>query len=278
MTTQGDARGYVLGHSPEELQRLEHQGAFLRGATRAVLRSAGLQQGMRVLDFGCGVGDVSLLAREIVGPTGEVIGIDRSAQAVELASARAAAQGLTNVRFAECEEPGVEAVAGGRPFDAVVGRLVLIHQRDPVATVRHLTSFVRPGGVVAFHEIDLAGGHWVTHENPLLGQLWRWIGGLTERGVFPRSLGTHLHEALEHAGLQDRAVTREGRIVRNSDRGANAWVAGFARSIAEPVQKLGVHHESDQPIDVLLERLHAAEGFCVPVYMVGAHGTVPMAP
>lgn len=73
-----DIPDYVLGHSSAELQRLIDQSRFFGDLTAQVLRQAGLGRGMRVLDVGCGAGDVSFLAASIVGPTGEVIGIDRS--------------------------------------------------------------------------------------------------------------------------------------------------------------------------------------------------------
>ena len=44
---------------------------------------------MRVLDLGCGMGDVSLLAARLVGPTGSVTGIDRDGVIVEKARERA---------------------------------------------------------------------------------------------------------------------------------------------------------------------------------------------
>ncbi len=275
MKTNDDAQGYTLGHSPEELERLERQGAFLRGSTRAVLLSAGLQEGMRVLDFGSGAGDVALLARELVGAAGDVIGVDRSAHAVGLARARASAKDFANVRFVECDEAGVPALAEGRPFDAVIGRLVLVHQRDPIAAVRGLTRFVRPGGVVAFHEVDYDGGYWASGDNPLLEQFWRWVRGLVDRGLFPGSLGVRLHEALEQAGLEARLVIREGRLVRNDDGDANAWVAGFARTILPLVQRVGLGRPDDRSIEALVEGLRRADGYNVPVYMVGAHGSVP---
>ena len=58
---------YPLGYSETEFKRLERQGAFLRDLTEDVLRRAGLAAGMHVLDVGCGVGDVSLLAATLVG-------------------------------------------------------------------------------------------------------------------------------------------------------------------------------------------------------------------
>jgi cyclopropane fatty-acyl-phospholipid synthase-like methyltransferase len=67
--------------------------------TEHVLRLAGVRPGMRVLDVGCGTGDVSFLAASLVGPEGEVIGVDKSPEAVALASQRAAEAGLHNVHF-----------------------------------------------------------------------------------------------------------------------------------------------------------------------------------
>ncbi len=83
---------YILGHSADELDRLIDQARFFGDLTEHVLRSAGLAHGMRVLDVGCGAGDVSLLAAQLVGPRGSVLGVDRSA--APLASARARARGL----------------------------------------------------------------------------------------------------------------------------------------------------------------------------------------
>src|SRR5688572_25368686 len=94
---------YILGHANEELERLIGQSRFLGDLTEHFLRLAGLQSGMRVLDVGCGAGDLSFLAASLVGPTGHVTGIDRSPDSVALASTRAAAAGLSNLRFVECD-------------------------------------------------------------------------------------------------------------------------------------------------------------------------------
>ena len=64
---------YVLGHSEDELKRLIDQARFFGDLTAQVLHLAGLGPGMRVLDVGCGAGDVSFLAASIVGPQGVVI-------------------------------------------------------------------------------------------------------------------------------------------------------------------------------------------------------------
>jgi 2-polyprenyl-3-methyl-5-hydroxy-6-metoxy-1,4-benzoquinol methylase len=85
------AEDYPLGYSELEARRLAEQGALLEDLTANVFRRAGLREGMTVLDIGCGVGDVTLLAAQLAGPKGAVLGIDRAASSVQTARVRATA-------------------------------------------------------------------------------------------------------------------------------------------------------------------------------------------
>ncbi|MCP3460562.1 class I SAM-dependent methyltransferase [Bradyrhizobium sp. CCGUVB23] len=106
---------------------------------------------MRVLDVGSGTGDVAFLAGELVGDAGEVIGADHVATAVGVATQRAMAKGMRNVSFRVGDPSELEF---GRPFDAVVGRYVLVLQAAAAAMVRKLAKHLSPGGVIVFHEPD----------------------------------------------------------------------------------------------------------------------------
>jgi ubiquinone/menaquinone biosynthesis C-methylase UbiE len=105
-----------------------------------------------------GVGDVSLLAARMVGPEGQVLGIDRAASSVETARRRARSFGITNVRF---EEADVTSFDTDQRFEAVVGRLVLLFLREPAGALQRLSrklapgGLLVPGGIVAFQEIDI---------------------------------------------------------------------------------------------------------------------------
>src|SRR5882757_11549895 len=88
------ASTYLLGHADIEVERLLLQARLYDKDTEHALHLAGLRPGMRVLDVGCGPGDVSFLAARLVGPTGEVVGVDRAAAAVAAARGRAEAQSL----------------------------------------------------------------------------------------------------------------------------------------------------------------------------------------
>jgi ubiquinone/menaquinone biosynthesis C-methylase UbiE len=108
---------------------------------------------MRILDVGSGSGDVAFLAAEMAGPGGDVTGVDLARAAVERASARAQSRGAANVRFLE-GNPAEMTFA--QPFDAIVGRLVLMYCKDPMDTLRKLARHLRPGGLIVFQEFDMA--------------------------------------------------------------------------------------------------------------------------
>src|SRR5215467_12559138 len=153
-TNAASGAGYALGHSEQELERLAIQARLYEPFTAQVFREAGLADGMRVLDVGCGAGDVSFLAARQVGPTGEVIGVDRAEVAVATASRRAQEFHLPNTRFLVGD---VSEMAFEEPFDAVMGRFVLMHHPNPSALLRLLAAHARPGGLVIFQEPDWTG-------------------------------------------------------------------------------------------------------------------------
>jgi ubiquinone/menaquinone biosynthesis C-methylase UbiE len=143
---------YALGHSSAEIQRLKNQAALLRPITERLLRSAGIDAGVRVLDLGCGAGDVSMLAAKLVGPAGCVVGIDRSQEVLNVARRRAQEAGLRQISFVRAS---VEEFSVDEPFDLVIGRYIMVHQPEPVALLRKVARLVRPWGALAFHEVRM---------------------------------------------------------------------------------------------------------------------------
>ena len=142
---------YALGSSDQEIERLDRQSASIEAATRLLLRASGIQPGMRVLDLGTGIGNVAMLVAELVGPQGQVVGIDNSSRLLDVAASRAAAR--PQLRFALGD---VRSWRDDEPFDAIVGRLILFHLADPVSVVRHHAASLRPGGLLL--ALDFEGG------------------------------------------------------------------------------------------------------------------------
>src|SRR5260370_27965865 len=149
MTTTNPAAQYALGSTDAEHERLIWQAARVAPITERLFREAGIGSGQRVLDIGSGVGDVAILAARLVGPSGEVVGIERDPKSIAKARARVAEARLHNVSFTQSD---VGEIPDSEPFDAAVGRFILMWLPDPVAALRSLSRLVRPGGVFAFHE------------------------------------------------------------------------------------------------------------------------------
>ena len=97
--SRDDHPTYVMGATEHERRRLLLQGSILNPLTDRFLRQAGISAGMRVLDLGCGIGDVSLMAARIVGPAGSVTGLDLDSAALDVAQTRAREENLLNVNF-----------------------------------------------------------------------------------------------------------------------------------------------------------------------------------
>jgi ubiquinone/menaquinone biosynthesis C-methylase UbiE len=199
---------YAPGHNHEELQRLIGQGRWLGELTEEVLRAAGIGPGMRVLDVGCGAGDVSFLAATLVGATGSVIGVDRSAEATSLAKRRAADVGLTNVSFVTQD---LQDLATEARFDAIVGRLVLMYFPEPVTALRRLLQLLVPGGVVAFHEIDVHGATSEPHLPLFAHTVTRISEALRCSNANPR-MGLRLAQTFLQARLPTPRMIAHARI------------------------------------------------------------------
>ena len=140
---------YVMGHDDRERERLALQASILNPFTEELLRRAGISTGMRVLDLGCGIGEVSLMAARLVGRHGAVTAIDIDQAALATAADRAREQALGNLKFVEAS---IDQYEPERVFDAVIGRHILIHSRDPLAILSKAYECLSQAGVAVFRD------------------------------------------------------------------------------------------------------------------------------
>src|ERR1700737_64522 len=150
-TTTNPSSGYALGYTNSEHDRLIRQAARIEPILERLFREAGIGPGQRVLDLGSGVGDVAMLAARLVGPSGEIVGVERDTRSIARARVRVAEAGLRNVTFTQSD---AAEVSSDRLFDAVIGRFILQFVPDPVTVLRAVSRVVRPGGVYAFREVS----------------------------------------------------------------------------------------------------------------------------
>ncbi len=244
---------YVLGRSGSESQRLIRQSGFLQPFTERVFKRAGIAEARRVLDLGCGAGDVSFLAAGLVGPSGSVVGIDRDPGVLALARERAGQLGATNVSFEEC--PIAEFTATG-PFDAVVGRFVLIYQPDPVETLTHFRGLLRDGGILAVIEPDMSVGVRTWPHVPLWHQASDWIRETFRRGGVHHDIGARLYPLLRRAGFPGPTV-RQDILVGGGEalRPIYEHCTDMIRSLLPRMEQFGIATAEEVQVDTLAERL-----------------------
>jgi SAM-dependent methyltransferase len=270
---------YVLGHSAHELGRLSAQARLYAPFIVSFLRAAGIAAGMRVLDVGCGGGDVSMLVSRLVGRAGAVVGIDRSATAIETADRRAKDLSAQNMRFlvADASAPDAELAAEG-PFDAAIGRSVLEFVPDPAGMLRTVATLVRPGGVVAFQEADWSGCR-ARPEVPTLNRCVSWgIEALQRAGADPY-VGLKLHTIFTAAGLPPPELYLQAVAGAGPAHPLYAHIAGLMRTLLPTIDSLGAAGASEVDVETLEQRLGdevvAAGATIVWVSLIGAASRTP---
>jgi len=180
------------------------------------------------------------------------MGIERDPRSIASARVRVAEAGLNHVSFIESD---VSQITGRKPFDAAVGRFILMWLPDPVSVLRQLSQLVRPGGVVAFQE-----PHWV----PVLSllaplPLWSAAASLVHK-TFQKSganpeLGYALYRVFQEAGLPGPTMRQE--IPLGKDPDTARWFSDIICALRPQIEQFNLPVDSLGNLDTLSERLQA---------------------
>jgi ubiquinone/menaquinone biosynthesis C-methylase UbiE len=189
---------YFLGHSVVEQRRLQQQSVELAHESGWLFDQIGIAAGSRVVEIGCGPQGCLELLSDRVGLQGQVVGIELSEQAVELARRFLADRGIANVavRRGHGGATGLERES----FDFATARLVLVNIPEPQKIVAEMVALVKPGGVVALHEAD-----WIAHicDPPLpeWDRLMQALVAYSEKNGIDLYIGRRIAGMLRDAGL-----------------------------------------------------------------------------
>lgn len=273
MTNSG--ADYALGYTNSEHERLIRQATRIEPFAERLFRVAGVGEGQRVIDLGSGMGDVAMLVARLVGPSGEVVGLECDPTSIARARSRVAEAGLRNISFIQTD---VKDFAPGQLFDAAVGRFILMFLPDPLGVLKSVSALVRPGGVLAFQEPSwtplLALGSRLALWSKLLSAIHETF---VRSGVNPE-MGLDLYRVFQEAGLPAPNMNMEVPLGCDAELcGLIAHLIASLRPLAEqnkvPLEALGDLH-------TLPTRIHsevsASNGVVSFVPLVGVWSRKPI--
>ena len=147
-----DNARYTMGYSDEIRQLLDRRSA----ATHAAHLLPHLKPGLKLLDFGCGPGTISVGPADRIAP-GEFHGIDMEESQIELARAAASAGGHENMVFhvgSASELPFED-----NSFDVAHCHAVLMHIPETQAVLTEVKRVLKPGGIIAAREANISSSY-----------------------------------------------------------------------------------------------------------------------
>lgn len=233
-------RDYVLGTHDAEVERLRFQHAVWREESLRAWSAAVIGPGARVVDVGAGPGFASLDLAARVGPSGEVVAVERSRRFLDFLARECRRTGLRTVRTAESDLMHEDIPAGD--LDAAWCRWVACFVPDPALLVDRIARCLRSGGRAVFHEYVEYGSYRLLPERPEIGafvgavyESWRAGGGEPDIArVLPRMLAAR--------GFRIESVRAIARAARPGDE-LWEWPAGFARINARRLVETGRRDE-----------------------------------
>jgi SAM-dependent methyltransferase len=134
--------------------------ASMRGSGEELVRRIGVAQGAKVLDLGCGDGTTAVPAARLGA---DVLGVDIARNLVEAGSKRAAAEGLTNLRFQEGDATDLADLADDS-FDLAMSIFGAMFAPRPFDVAKEIVRVTRPGGRVLM-------GNWIPGDPTLVAQI-----------------------------------------------------------------------------------------------------------
>jgi SAM-dependent methyltransferase len=179
----------------QETNRLHYQGKCLLDIDAKICHHAGLQDGMKVVDLGCGTGTVTCAIAESF-PNAHIQGIDPSHNLLEKARQLQEKQQLNNLDFIQGDAYSLNLPSAS--IDFVYGRLLLQHLPEPIKALKEIAKVLKPGGQVCL--VDVADGWFALNPEPpaftelreRLGTIQASQGGDSQVGY---KLGSYLAEA-----------------------------------------------------------------------------------
>lgn len=270
---------YVLGTGLDELARLGLQHRLWSDAAADAWKRAGFVLGARVLDVGCGPGHASFDLAQLVGPSGEVLGVDESSAFIDHFNQQASARGLSHARAVVHDVQHLPLPATSA-FDGAYARWVLCFVPDPARVVRGVAASLKPGGVFVVHDYFNYASMTTAPRLSSCDVLVRaTVESWKSRGGDP-DIAARLPRLLDDAGFDLIDIRVHQRIARGGQSADGrrdamlAWPLTWWRTYAPKLAAMGLitQEQSKHALDDLARLENDPHAFfvCPPVFELAA--------
>lgn len=210
----------------------------------------GIAANMRVLDVGCGNGELSRFIAEIIGPGGEVVAIDHSESALAAARSIPRNTDAGPIVYRQAELTGDLSDLGH--FDAIIGRRVLMYLPDAASTLSGLAKLAKPGAIIAFQEHARSNLPAGLNDLPLHRQLYNWIWSTVAAEGGDVRLALRLGDMITASGFTIEEMRSECILLQS---GAPSFLPMLAKMMLPRVIERGMATAEEVGLDTLAERL-----------------------
>ncbi|RYD58012.1 MAG: SAM-dependent methyltransferase [Sphingobacteriales bacterium] len=240
---------YIITGGEEGKKRLNILSDVMYAYTKSLLTANGVSAGGSFLDVGCGGGNVSMMASQIVGGQGRVVGVDFDETIISLDNKDEQASGITNITYQAMSAYDIDF---SNEFDTVYARFLLSHLTEPLKVLKRMAQSAKPGGKIVVEDIHFSG-HFCYPACPAFD---KYVQLFTEAGLKHGQnpeIGLELPSLFEKAGIKDIGFDV---IQPTFQSGAGKWMGYITMDkIKDAVLSLGLADR--QAIDNILAELEA---------------------
>lgn len=194
-TNHEDVEKYLLhyGQVPRDILL----NKMLNEVTTQFIKSAGIQRGMTVAEFGCGTGSMSCWLAEFVGESGHVYAIDKGYEQLSITKKRAEALNIRNIEYirTEISHTPLKLMA-----DLVYMRCFLHHVKNPEKVIEMAINLLPPGGTIVCME-PILSSFWAYPDSAEMRKAVNLYIKLGQKYGLDFDIGTKLYHHLFNTNL-----------------------------------------------------------------------------
>lgn len=229
---------YIIQGGQSGSDRLDVLANATWPTSESFLEESGLRPGMKLLDVGCGNGEISRRIAKRIGMHGSVFGIDVDAKKIDIAKRKTTAENLHQARF---EVRDIREIAQKKTdldnYDFIYMRFILSHLQDPLALLRGLRTYLNPNGIIAIEDVEFDSHYCVPPCAAFERYVALYIQAAKYRGA-NANIGPKLTDLMEQAGYMDLTHSSILPVFTNGDGKLMALIT--MEAISEAVIAAGI--------------------------------------